>query len=430
MKKIFIVFLITAFCQLCDINLFAQSVSINTDGSTADASAMLDIKSTNKGLLTPRMTQTLRNLIASPATGLMIYQTDNTPGYYFYNGSAWIQLATGSTTNFWTLSGNNISNNNAGNVGIGTNNPLVGLHIKKDNEALRLEGSTPFLSFFNSSGTYKGFLWQGPGENLSLGTALGNTNGRMQFYFNGTLSSEIFPGGEMRFINNGNNSGNIKGATANLEIASSKAVFGGLGQPGNLILQANEGGNSPLIGGNVGIGISDPVYKLDIGNRIRLRSGATANESAGLWLNNLTNSSVIAFMGTADNAHVGFYGIGSGWALGINVVSGNVGIGTLNPTYKLSVNGNIRSKEVVVETGWADYVFHNNYRLMPIDQLEQFIKQNNHLPNIPSAKEIEEKGLKLADTQKRMMEKIEELMLYVIEQHKRIEILEKKLAGK
>lgn len=67
----------------------AQSIAINTDGTVADASAVLDVKSTNKGLLIPRMDLNARNLISSPATGLIIYQTDNTPGFYYYNGSTW-----------------------------------------------------------------------------------------------------------------------------------------------------------------------------------------------------------------------------------------------------------------------------------------------------------------------------------------------------
>lgn len=65
----------------------AQSVGINSDNSAADASAILDVKSTTQGVLVPRMTQTERNAIASPATGLMIYQTDNTPGFYYNAGT-------------------------------------------------------------------------------------------------------------------------------------------------------------------------------------------------------------------------------------------------------------------------------------------------------------------------------------------------------
>lgn len=69
--------------------LSAQGISINTNGAGADTSAMLDIVSTSKGLLIPRMTQVQRNAIPVPATGLLIYQTDNTPGFYFYSSGVW-----------------------------------------------------------------------------------------------------------------------------------------------------------------------------------------------------------------------------------------------------------------------------------------------------------------------------------------------------
>lgn len=70
----------------------AQSVAVNGDGSTADPSAMLDVKSTNKGLLIPRMDLNARGLIAAPAAGLIIYQTDNNPGFYYYSGAVWAPM--------------------------------------------------------------------------------------------------------------------------------------------------------------------------------------------------------------------------------------------------------------------------------------------------------------------------------------------------
>ena len=107
--------------------------------------------------------------------------------------------------------------------------------------------------------------------------------------------------------------------------------------------------------------------------------------------------------------------------------NGNVGIGTVTPSYKLSVNGNIRSKEVVVESGWADYVFHDDYKLRSLDEVEKYIATHKHLPNIPSAKAIDQEGLQLGDMQKRMMEKIEELTLYLIRQEKKINELQRAL---
>jgi hypothetical protein len=105
-----------------------------------------------------------------------------------------------------------------------------------------------------------------------------------------------------------------------------------------------------------------------------------------------------------------------------------VGIGTENfGTYKLAVNGSIRSKEVVVETGWADYVFDKKYKLPSLKEVEQFILKNKHLPNIPSAAEVEKQGLHVGEVQKKMMEKIEELTLYAISQQKEIDALKKQM---
>ena len=73
-------------------------VAINGDGSSPAASAMLDITSTTKGILIPRMTQTQRDAISTPASGLMIYQTDNTVGFYYYDGSSWTAVSGGGST--------------------------------------------------------------------------------------------------------------------------------------------------------------------------------------------------------------------------------------------------------------------------------------------------------------------------------------------
>jgi hypothetical protein len=97
MKKLFILIAIIAFIFLCANTAFSQGVAINIDGSSADGSSMLDVKSTGAGILVPRLTQGQRNSIASPATGLLIFQTDNTPGFYYNAGTAgspsWIKLS-------------------------------------------------------------------------------------------------------------------------------------------------------------------------------------------------------------------------------------------------------------------------------------------------------------------------------------------------
>jgi hypothetical protein len=96
--------------------------------------------------------------------------------------------------------------------------------------------------------------------------------------------------------------------------------------------------------------------------------------------------------------------------------NGSVGIGTTNPTELLSVNGNVRARKVIVTpNGWADYVFDSSYRLRPLSEVENFIRNNNHLPDMPAATEVEEKGLNLGEIVKQQQVKIEELTLYLIE---------------
>ena len=115
----------------------AQSAAINNDGSNADASAMLDVKSTNKGMLVPRMTTAQRTAIASPAKGLLVFDND-TGDFWFYNGTAWTSLSSGPSTQYWAPSGNNISNTNTGSVGIGTATPSSRaiLHLNSTTQGL------------------------------------------------------------------------------------------------------------------------------------------------------------------------------------------------------------------------------------------------------------------------------------------------------
>ena len=113
-------------------SLMAQ-VGINT--TTPDPSSMLDIQSTAKGLLIPRMTLVERNNIPSPAQGLMVYQTDNTPGFYYYNGSTWSAIAVAEDDK-WIVQGVNMYNANTGKVGIGTSSPDAPLDIEATNAAI------------------------------------------------------------------------------------------------------------------------------------------------------------------------------------------------------------------------------------------------------------------------------------------------------
>lgn len=194
-----------------------------------------------------------------------------------------------------------------------------------------------------------------------------------------------------------------------------------------LFLNNNTSQNVSIVtgGGNVGINTSAPNTKLHVNGGNIENNGVTAvmrivsangaqnllldgNEidalADGLFLNNNTNQRVILATG-----------------------GGNVGIGTSNPTHKLSVNGTIQSKEIRVETGWADYVFAPGYTLRPLCEVESFVQENKHLPGIPSAAEIQQNGLAVGEVQTKMMEKIEELTLYLIELNKQNEALRLRL---
>jgi hypothetical protein len=110
--------------------------------------------------------------------------------------------------------------------------------------------------------------------------------------------------------------------------------------------------------------------------------------------------------------------------------SGNVGIGTTNPgAYKLAVKGKIRAEEIVVDTGWADYVFEDDYRLAPLAEVESHIKAKKHLPGIPSAAEVAEHGVSMGDMQSKLLSKVEELTLHLIAQEKELAALRREVSA-
>jgi len=119
---------------------------------------------------------------------------------------------------------------------------------------------------------------------------------------------------------------------------------------------------------------------------------------------------------------------GSAMIEGNILTEANVGIGTNlfvdgGDTYRLSVNGRIRAEGVKVYTGWADFVFEDDYKLPTLKEVEDHIKAFGHLENIPSAKEVEKNGIELGEMNKLLLQKIEELTLYLIEKDKQMEKL-------
>ncbi len=214
--------------------------------------------------------------------------------------------------------------------------------------------------------------------------------------------------------------------------------------------------------GNVGVGTSSPTRKLEVVGRTRLsflevRSAGDSLIDIAPLLGSNDRESTLRLAATFDNypndtnprfvanIHAGFNGgvwgteymtfgvAGAGDAgnppierMRINA-AGNVGIGTNTPDHKLEVNGTIRAKEVVVETGWSDFVFEDGYKLRSLHDVETHIEKHGHLPDVPSAVTVASKGLSLGETQKIMMQKIEELTLYMIEKDKEVAELREKL---
>ena len=106
---------------------------------------------------------------------------------------------------------------------------------------------------------------------------------------------------------------------------------------------------------------------------------------------------------------------------------GNVGIGTEHPDKELTVNGTIHTTEVLVSAVGADFVFEEDYKLKTLEEVENFVNENNHLPDIPSAAEMKQDGMELGKMGTKLLQKIEELTLYVIELAKKNKELKKKI---
>ncbi|WKZ74877.1 MAG: hypothetical protein QY303_12105 [Vicingaceae bacterium] len=185
-------------------------------------------------------------------------------------------------------------------------------------------------------------------------------------------------------------------------------------------------------------------------NSVAIGSGVLPN---GPYLQQYIPNSIM--IGTNSNLPTLFISPASG-----TNTTGKVGIGSLNPQAKLQINqseenqkalavfnptksengcngidvfrvwdnGNVEANDVRVKVlGWCDYVFAPEYKLQSIPELENYIKQYKHLPNIPSEKEVEENGISMADMNTRLLKQIEEQALYIIELNKRLKVLEEKL---
>lgn len=107
------------------------------------------------------------------------------------------------------------------------------------------------------------------------------------------------------------------------------------------------------------------------------------------------------------------------------IIQDRVGIGTNTPDSALAVNGTIHSKEVKVDLlNWPDYVFKINYNLPTLEEVEKHIKEKGHLENIPSEEEAIKNGISLGEMNAKLLQKIEELTLYMIDLNKKVNVLQ------
>ncbi len=203
----------------------------------------------------------------------------------------------------------------------------------------------------------------------------------------------------------------------------------GIGNGTTPTLTVNSIFNGATSVGNVGIGTINPLFRLNVSQDLSMNADV---DIAQFGISGSSDNAKRLVMGYDVNG-AGFGFIKAGWYqhqwtnLSLQPNGGKVGIGTTTPDEMLTVNGKIHAKEVLINTSiLPDYVFNKDYPLMSLTEVKNYIDKNHHLPEVPSAAEVEKDGLKLGDMNLILLKKVEELTLYLIELKKENEALKKK----